>query len=176
MENNPYIQALMAAGDDTGTGSLEGPVGSGMIPEEDILNIITGELDGPVGSGMDPDRIVPKMKPDPYNPYRDEDYDVPLRNIDPYEGIYESPLTDTLYGEELVDATPNRPLHSRHEFLPRDTVAITGMGGGMNAFPEQGWWDWILGREPSMDITEDLEEEEVIDLLKKGKGRIGLYN
>ena len=27
------------------------------------------------------------------------------------------------------------------------------MGGGMNAFPEQGLADWFLGRDPSMDIT-----------------------
>jgi hypothetical protein len=177
MANNPYIQSLMAAG-------TERPVGL-QYDDPDMLNeILPGEpgvdlrpyagmesgIDyDAMGLAPDPEndllygepgfgaqKIKPKMKPDRYNPYRDEDYGAPIWPVDPYEGIYESPLTDLLYGEELVDATPERPLHSRHEFLPRDTVAITGMGGGMNAFPEQGWWDWILGRDPDIDITEDI--------------------
>ena len=164
------------------TGELEGPVGSGLIPD-DITADLPGYLPYPEpdmnelvpGEVMPPSReIVPKQKPQPedfYN-YPDEKWGPPLRNIDPYEGIYESPLTDTLYSEELVDATPNRPLHSRHEYLPRDTVAITSQGGGMNAFPEQGWADWFFGRDPSYDLTEDLMEEEYVG----PKGRLGLYN
>jgi len=160
----------------------------------------TGELEGPVGSGLIPDDITndiaPKQKPpEPWSDrqpglnyftedqdlgaefyeYPDEKYLGMLNRRDPsamYEGMYESPITDTLYSEELVDATPNRPLHSRHEFLPRDTVAIEGMGGGMNAFPEQSWADWFFGRDPSYDLTEDLMEEEYVG----PKGRLGLYN
>ena len=41
----------------------------------------------------------PPMSEDPYNPYRDEQYEPPIWAVDPYEGIYESPLTDRLYGE-----------------------------------------------------------------------------
>ena len=161
----------------------------------------TGELDGPVSSGVIPDDItndiVLKQKPpEPWSDrqpglnyftedqdlgaefyeYPDEKYLGMLNRRDPsamYEGMYESPLTDTLYGEELVDATPNRPLHSRHEFLPRDTVAIEGMGGGMNAFPEQSWADWFFGRDPSYDLT-GLDEEE-IDYSGYPKGRLRLY-
>jgi len=143
MANNPYIQALMAAGDDTGTGSLEGPVGSGMIPEEDILNIITGELDGPVGSGMDPDRIVPKMKPDPYNPYRDEDYGAPITY---------NPYRDEDYGAPIQPSWWDRFKKAPFENLPFYS----------------GPFDWNFSPEyPSMDITEDLEDE---------RGRLGLYD
>jgi len=143
MANNPYIQALMAAGDDTGTGSLEGPVGSGMIPEEDILNIITGELDGPVGSGMDPDRIVPKMKPDRYNPYRDEDYGAPI-TYNPYrDEDYGAPIQPSWWDRFKKSPFENLPLYS-------------------------GPFDWNFSPEyPSMDITEDLEDE---------RGRLGLYD
>jgi len=59
-----------------------------------------------------------------------------LYTPDPYEGIYESPLTDTLYGEELVDTTPYLPSHAKHRYLPRDTYGIEQMGGGMRAFDE----------------------------------------
>ena len=136
MANNPYIQALMAAGDDTGTGSLEGPVGSGMIPEEDILNIITGELDGPVGSGMDPDRIVPKMKPDRYNPYRDEDYGAPITY---------NPYRDEDYGAPIQPSWWDRFKNAPFENLPFYS----------------GPFDWNFSPEyPSMDITEDLRENE----------------
>ena len=84
----------------------------------------------------------PQIKEKPSFPFFPEDYEYPDEGqlspysppVDPYEGIYESPLTDMTYGEELIDATPERPLHSRHEFRPRDTVGITRMGGGMNAF------------------------------------------
>ena len=145
MENNPYIQALMAAGDDTGTGSLEGPVGSGMIPEEDILNIITGELDGPVGSGMDPDRIVPKMKPDPYNPYRDEDYGPPITY---------NPYRDEDYGAPIQPSWWDRFKNAPFENLPFYSGPFD-----FNFSPEY----------PSMDITEDLEEE-------RGRGRLALYD
>ena len=91
----------------------------------------------------------PPMPEDPYNPYRDEQYDAPIWAVDPYEGIYESPLTDLLYGEELVDATPTKAKHSRHRWLPRDTVGITRMGGGMNALPldetedEAGFFEYL---------------------------------
>ena len=87
-------------------------------------------------------------------------------------------IRDRLYGEELIDATPERPLHSKHEFLPRDTVGITRMGGGMNAFPEQSWSDWFWGKDPSYDLTGMDEEEEkfVHPLYPKGKGRRGLYD
>ena len=132
-------------------------------PENDLLY---GE---PGFGGSD---IVPKIKPDRYNPYPDEKWGAPLRNIDPYEGIYESPLTDTLYNEELVAASPNPRLRNNPAFMkPRDTLAIESMGGGMNAFPEQGFWDWITGQEPSYDITEDIEEEE----FDGPRGRLGLY-
>ncbi len=198
MANNPYIQALEAAG-------TERPVGL-QYDDPDMLNeILPGEpgvdlrpyagmesgIDyDAMGLAPDPEndllygepgfgaqKIKPKMKPSPgdFYDYPDERF-LPAPwspTIDPYEGIYESPLTDTLYNEELIDATPERPLHSRHEFLPRDTVGITRMGGGMNAFPKQSWWEWITGQEPSMDITEDLKEE--IDYSKYPKGRLRLY-
>jgi len=41
---------------------------------------------------------------------------------DPFGGMYESPLTDDFYNEQLIDKTPERPLHSKHIFRPRDTI------------------------------------------------------
>ena len=59
-----------------------------------------------------------------------------MNQIDPYEGIYESPLTDDLYSENLVPVSPNpRMMNKAPYMLPRDTAAIESMGGGMNAFP-----------------------------------------
>jgi hypothetical protein len=142
-------------------------------PENDLLY-------GEPGTESIRPEIKPKPSPGEFYEYPDERF-LPAPwspTIDPYEGIYESPLTDLLYGEELIDATPERPLHSKHEFLPRDTVGITRMGGGMNAFPEQSWSDWFWGKDPSYDLTGMDEEEEkfVHPLYPKGKGRRGLYD
>jgi len=41
---------------------------------------------------------------------------------DPFGGMYESPLTDDFYNEQLIDKTPQRPSHSKHIFRPRDTI------------------------------------------------------
>jgi len=79
-----------------------------------------------------------------------------MEPFDPYEGIYESPLTDDLYGEELVQVSPNPRLMNKAQYmLPRDTAAIESMGGGMNALP-------LLG----------FEEEE---LIQDPRGRLRLY-
>ena len=163
-------RAMMAADADLG-GPLTpagGPIPSSMAPpsylpydDPDMLNDL---LPGEPGYGMNPDSpdAIPggDMLPneDFYN-YPDEQflpapYSPP---IDMYEGIYESPLTDLLYSEELMDATPNRPLHSRHEFLPRDTIAITGMGGGMNALPLLEEEDILVSPENQLPINRRLD-------------------
>tara|TARA_R100001230_G_C5681041_1_gene188066 strand:+ start:102 stop:1508 length:1407 start_codon:yes stop_codon:yes gene_type:complete len=142
-------------------------------PENDLLY---GE---PGFGGITPIR---RDKPEPYNPYRDEDYGAPLRNIDPYEGIYESPLADTLYNEELVAASPNPRLRNNPAFMkPRDTVAIESMGGGMEAFDRRtpGLFEYLpfysgLG---DFNFSPELEEDDV--LLGDGSivnSRLDLYN
>ena len=143
-------------------------------PENDLLY---GE------PGFGEPRIVPNLnKPEPYNPYRDEDYGAPLRDIDMYEGIYESPLTDTLYNEELVAASPNPRLRNNPAFMkPRDTVAIESMGGGMEAFDRRtpGLFEYLpfysgLG---DFNFSPELEEDDV--LLGDGSivnSRLDLYN
>jgi len=167
-----YTQARAA-----NTGELEGPVSSGLIPD-DITNDIVPKQKPPEPwsdrqPGLDYFPEDQDLGADFYN-YPDEKYGVPLRNIDPYEGIYESPLTDTLYSEELVPASPNPRLRNNPAFMkPRDTVAIESMGGGMNAFPEQSWADWFFGRDPSYDLT-GMDEEE-IDYSGYPKGRLRLY-
>ena len=170
LTGNKPKDALMAAG----TGYLGGKMGffgeQGKNPLANLFKKQFTPSQRQPGLFESEPGLIPDEDAEFYE-YPDERYLGMLNRRDPYEGIYQSPLTDTLYGEELVDATPKRPLHSKHEYLPRDTVAIESMGGGMNAFPEQGWADWFLGRDPSMDITEDLEEEYV-----GPKGRFGLYN
>jgi hypothetical protein len=143
-------------------------------PENDLLY---GE------PGFGEPRIVPNLnKPEPYNPYRDEDYGAPLRDIDMYEGIYESPLADTLYNEELVAASPNPRLRNNPSFMkPRDTVAIESMGGGMNAFDSRraGPFEYLpfysgLG---DFNFSPELEEDDVV--LGDGSivnSRLDLYN
>jgi hypothetical protein len=142
-------------------------------PENDLLY---GE---PGFGGSD---IVPKIKPEPYNPYRDEDYGAPLRDIDMYEGIYESPLTDTLYGEELVSDSVNPRLRNNPAFMrPRDTVAIESMGGGMNAFDRRtpGPFEYLpfYSGFGDLNFSPELEEEDVV--LGDGSivnSRLDLYN
>ena len=146
-------------------------------PENDLLY---GE------PGFGAQKIVPNLnKPpmdDPYNPYRDEDYGAPLRNIDMYEGIYESPLTDTLYGEELVSDSVNPRLRNNPAFMrPRDTVAIESMGGGMNAFDRRtpGPFEYLpfYSGPGDLNFSPELEEEDVV--LGDGSivnSRLDLYN
>ena len=88
--------------------------------------------------------------------YPDERYLGMLNRRDPaavYEGVYPSPITDTMYDDDLSpDAirggftdnrlynempikVPGRPLHGRQMYKPRDTIGITEMGGGFNALP-----------------------------------------
>ncbi len=143
-------------------------------PENDLLY---GE------PGFGEPRIVPNLnKPEPYNPYRDEDYGAPLRDIDMYEGIYESPLTDTLYNEELVAASPNPRLRNNPAFMkPRDTVAIESIGGGMNAFDSRrpGLFEYLpfYSGFGDFNFSPELEEDDVV--LGDGSivnSRLDLYN
>jgi len=88
--------------------------------------------------------------------YPDEKYLGMLNRRDPaavYEGVYPSPITDTMYDDDLSpDAirggftdnrlynempikVPGRALHGRQIYKPRDTIGITEMGGGFNALP-----------------------------------------
>ena len=146
-------------------------------PENDLLY---GE------PGFGAQKIVPNLnKPprdDPYNPYRDEDYGAPLRDIDMYEGIYESPLTDTLYNEELVSDSVNPRLRNNPAFMrPRDTVAIESMGGGMNAFDRRtpGPFEYLpfYSGPGDLNFSPELEEEDVV--LGDGSivnSRLDLYN
>jgi hypothetical protein len=147
-------------------------------PENDLLS---GE---PGFGGSD---IVPKIKPIPdedadfYN-YPDEKYGAPLRDIDMYEGIYQSPLADTLYNEELVAASPNPRLRNNPAFMkPRDTVAIESIGGGMNAFDSRrpGLFEYLpfYSGFGDFNFSPELEEDDVV--LGDGSivnSRLDLYN
>lgn len=136
MKNNPYIQSLMAA-------ETETPIGI-QYEDPDMLNeILPGEpgVDLRPYAGMetgidyeamglapDPEndllygepgfgepRIVPKIKPEPYNPYRDEDYGAPL----PYSG------SDGLYPDEKYGA-PTKGFTVKRK---RSSFPFSGLGG-----------------------------------------------
>jgi len=81
-------------------------MGLGADPENDLLY---GE---PGFGGSD---IVPKMKPDRYNPYRDEDYGAPL----PYSG------SDGLYPDEKYGA-PTKGFSVKRK---RSSFPFSGLGG-----------------------------------------------
>jgi len=131
-----------------------GDVTSGIsYTDPDLVNddILYGE---PGNMGFRGNEIL-DQDADFYN-YPDEQYLGMLNRRDPaamYEGVYPSPITDTMYDDDLSpDAirggftdnrlynempikVPGLPLHARPIYKPRDTIGITEMGGGFNALP-----------------------------------------
>ena len=144
-------------------------------PEPDMNELVPGEVMPPSSE------IVPKQKPQPgdFYDYPDEKYlpspwSPPVDPAAVYEGVYPSPITDTMYDDDLSEdairggftdnrlynempiKVPGRPLHGRQMYKPRDTIGITEMGGGFNALPL-------------------LDPEEEIDYSTYPKGRLRSY-
>jgi hypothetical protein len=144
------ITRLGGQGPGATTGRSVGAVG-GPIPEDDSVSIdITEDLYGGYPGPEDDvlwgepgtQSIRPKIKPKPDRWRNVPEHGIPgrpdLSPPDPFGGMYESPLTDEYWSEELIDATPQRPSHSKHIWRPRDTIGIESLGGGMNALPLGG--------------------------------------
>ena len=150
-----YGEGSEYAGPGQTTGAAGGPIpdmditadlGGGSI-EDDIANkddyYTTGELWEDTSNDLYGE---PKIKEKPSFPFFPEDYEYPDERqlapysppVDPFGGMYESPLTDMTYGEELVDKTPERPFHAQHIYRPRDNTVnplpliSIGFGEGMS--------------------------------------------
>ncbi len=98
--------------------AMEAMSGLGIAPKADeIWEGVTEDITADVGGDITEDI---------YGAYPGPEDDVlwgePNPNYYESRGLYESPLTDDFYNEQLIDKTPERPSHSKHIWRPRDSV------------------------------------------------------